>query len=367
MSKKIQQGYTLIELLLVVAIISLIASLSIKAIRDKALSERINIASLNIQHVLEAAMAYNVAIGTWPEENVNDCSRPSINDNFVNDYLPNQNFQSNYGTPFCWSGNDSSGKPLAPRFWVAMLVPNGDSSTAKRIASRLPNAIITSDLNNITNQCTNTACYVRAEVAQPSQTSNAQSGIYVASQGYCDPEKTLQRNMDGSYTFSRQLGANKRSSYCQRTTLYDQFEDRSGGYASHPSLGQYQIVFQCKPGEQGAVNAIPAFLTMSRNSKGYVDPLYKLIVTPSDGGDCNTDPATGRVSCKETVVVSYNYEGAAPVEIILGCRSEYAALNLCQCEAFGCEDKPGDVGLAYSAICMIPNRSMMRSSQKHFW
>ena len=154
-NRRKQDGYTLIELLLVVTVIALIAALGVKTYRDKAASDRINIASLNIQHVLEAGMSYNVANqGLWPKNNWNPCnpSASAQDKDFVNTYLPNESNQSNFGSPLCWNGDDPGGDPKlaqqGKRFWVALNVGSDATAatTAQRIAARLPNAIITNEM-----------------------------------------------------------------------------------------------------------------------------------------------------------------------------------------------------------------------------
>lgn len=201
---KKHSGYTLIELLLVVAVIALIAALGVKTYRDKAQSDRINLAALGMQHVLESAMAYNVANkGHWPTQNwnSNDCLISNVaSDPFVQTYLPNQNYQSNFGTHYCWSGNDQNNEPTAPLFWVAMPVPATDAPEAtdfaKRIAARLPNAIITDNpsvSSTGSNYCNNNPCYVKAAVAVPSLTTN-NNGFLLVGMGYCMPQDPNNSN-----------------------------------------------------------------------------------------------------------------------------------------------------------------------------
>ncbi len=272
-SMKKHSGYTLIELMLVVAVIALIAALGVKTYRDKAQSDRINMAALGMQHVLESAMAYNVANkGHWPKENWNskDCLiSNAADDPFVQTYLPNQNYQSNFGTHYCWSGNNQNNEPTAPLFWAAMPVPGSDAPEAtdfaKRIAARLPNAIITdnpSAASTGANYCNNNPCYVKAAVAIPSQTSNNNSGFLLVGMGYCMPQDPNNNN----YVSDPLLGPHfPPIAGIPGGVQCTQLAGNANGQTDEQRRAQYVVNFACNnESDSPYVYALPSFLTTSR-------------------------------------------------------------------------------------------------------
>lgn len=408
-NRRKQNGYTLIELLLVVTVIAVIAALGVKTYRDKAESDRINIAALNIQHVLESAMSYNVAnSGKWPENNWNPCSAGAAvqDQNFLKDYLPNESNQSNFGSPLCWSGddpNDPSKPQKGPRFWVALNVGSDDTAikTAQRIAARLPNAIIAPDpsveQSTTQNSCTaGAACYVKAVVSVPSASTTA-AQLTLAGAGNCDPSISSQGG-DAAQQPGSGTGV-----FCKRTTLYDQFSGTSatvsGGDASLDSLWQYEIDFQCKPTETPNVYVTPNFVRMDRFSgqvKGKTvyttpDPMYELSGAPQLNPYADATHPTppyyvdyrtycpaipnpdGTVQCKVTMVATYNYENNTPL-VAVGCTSHMQDEHICTCMTVGsdgsggCADRPGTVGASYIAVCNPAQTGLAAGSpNKNYW
>lgn len=375
-----QNGYTLIELLLVVTVIALIAALGVKMYRDKAESDRINIAALNIQHVLESGLSYNVTnSGLWPKDN-SSCSASPADSEFVKNYLPNESNQSNFGSPLCWSGDDATfGPQLAKRFWVALNVGSDDAAAniAKRIASRLPNAIITSDpttesSGNPTNNCdTGKACYVKAVVAIPSASSANKN--YLAGAGYCDPSITATQVMQGKTIGANQAGT---GAVCRRTMLTDQFGSKAAGFPNDLSLSQYEIEFQCKPNEAGSLYVTPNFTEMDRfqpsQPNKLVDPLIQLSVAPYNSGEgCNDPDVSGNVTCRVSIKATFGPgNGSSPADV--GCTTDYQKQKICQCQpsqtttpyqgvCVAATDNPkglGGIGASYIAMCGVTKTSI---------
>lgn len=180
------QGLTLLEVLLVIALLSIMAAFAIKFVRQRAVTARIDTTSVEMQHVLQAALAYNVDNNKWPDANsalpvCNPAGNANLT-NFLDNYLPNGNYTSRYGDDYCWSEAGATHR----LFWVALKAPGNNAQMAARIASHLPNAITTSDPKNTTVNppaCTAASCYVRAEVAQPG-TNNVQ-GMMLIAHGIC--------------------------------------------------------------------------------------------------------------------------------------------------------------------------------------
>lgn len=209
---KKQNGFTLIEMMLVIAVVAIMAALGVMAYRRHAVTTRIDKTAIEMQHVLEAALAYNVdQNGKWPEKRFDAaCSttKPEPNSNdFIQNYISNQDVHSSYGSYFCWSPVDDN--QSANLFWVALKIPHNDTALGNRIAARLPNAILTSNPEK-TDQvaCSGSDCYVRAEVVQPAATSNNVSGSgMVVATGDC-PSHNDETN------------SNHESSTCTRNNSY---------------------------------------------------------------------------------------------------------------------------------------------------
>ena len=208
---KDNKGYTLVELLLVIAIISIIASLSIMSYRRYYREQRSERVAIEMQHVLEAALAYNVDYNAWPNaNNVTPNCMPADpgHDVFIKNYLPNarpNSYTNSLGGNYCWSEVKSADEQIQGRahlFWLAVKVPKGEYSMAARISAKLPNAIMTSDpLNDSSHPPACIAeggdCYVRTEVVQPSQTSAAQASTSVVAVGDCKSRQTVDNEMGG--------------------------------------------------------------------------------------------------------------------------------------------------------------------------
>jgi prepilin-type N-terminal cleavage/methylation domain-containing protein len=387
-----QSGYTLIELLLVVAVLSLIAALGVKTYRDKSESDRVNIAALNLQHVLESGIAYNAANkGLWPKNNWNPCNStapnntPPQDDNFVKNYLPNESNQSNFGVPVCWSGdgdsNDVSKKQKANRFWAAVTTGTDTNAInlAKRIAARLPNAIITNDPNKESSTPTNTCdgtnpCFVKAVVAMPAG-SGGNAPTYVAGMGYCDGSVNAGIDQQGWDNNVK----------CIRTTLGDQFGTKAGNFASNNSLGQYAIKFSCNTNETPSVYITPNYLQMERSST-QTSPMYEIKVASHQDADGNTvyadcDPLTadGQAKCVITLKATFGAIAESGKNWItdVGCTDDYDALGLCLCprDANGnsnCKGggtvRPGYVGASYTAVCSSEaSKTMAANRTRYFW
>lgn len=274
---KKNSGYTLIELLLVVAVIAMIAALGVKTYRDKAQSDRINLAALGMQHVLESAMSYNVANkGNWPDQNwkTGDCVVSNAADNpFIQTYLPNQSYQSNFGSHYCWSGNAQDNTPTAPLFWVAMPVPGSDApeatDLAKRIAARLPNAIITDNpsiSSTGADYCNNNPCYVKAAVAIPSQTTNNNNPFLLVGMGYCMPHDPTKND----YTTDPDIGPHFPAiSGIPGGVQCMQLAGDYNGQTDEQRRAQYVVNFSCSnPNSTAYVYAQPNFLTTPRYNPG---------------------------------------------------------------------------------------------------
>lgn len=121
-------GFTLIEILFVIALIGVITAFSLSAYQKKAENTKIDKTALQIQQLLQAGTAYYNDNGCWPNDENPSC--PASN---FGDYLPfgTTSIDNPWGQPYNY--RPTSTKNL---FEVTTVAPN--TAIAKRIISRLP-------------------------------------------------------------------------------------------------------------------------------------------------------------------------------------------------------------------------------------
>lgn len=275
------KGYTLIELLFVIAIIAMIASVAIIALRNKAQDLRINKAAAQIQQVLTAGLSYYVDNNKWPENHSDGscATQASSEQSFIQNYLPNETETNLFGTYYCWGASTSKKK-----FWVAVQLPQQNDSTktaefGKRIVARLPNAVITSTLTSggaAENTCTNNTCYVHAEVGEPGYgSSGAKSSADVAAAGDCYPSG-----------FSGPKQKNE-GNECVNTVNSD--------------TEQYRVTFPaCSSNQTPRVSAAPNFLQMPEKNpriKNFAAFEQTCTSTPDQNGNENCDITVKVTEC----------------------------------------------------------------------
>lgn len=227
---KLLRAFTLMEMLLVVAVLAVMASVAVYAIRQQTESQRERLVAQELQQVAAAAIAYRVDEKAWPAEYV--CSNtggPSAGaQTFINNYVPNANIVSRLGYHFCWgwdNGNPSNGgdppAPVAPtaqsqRFYVALEVPH---NMATAILSDVPNARYVENPDDHTLEratplpCPNdaTTCYVRMSIPTPGPSIEGGSGGQpIAGGGTCDSSSlTAIRSTVGDATCSASQGVSQ--------------------------------------------------------------------------------------------------------------------------------------------------------------
>lgn len=386
-NRNTEKGYTLLELTLVLAIIAVIATFALKLYRDAAESNRVNKVSLEMQHIMEAALAYNVANNFWPVDNVYgtnpDCTTPR-DTTFVNTYLPNQTNSSSYGIAFCWSGaNDGTGTsqnptPNYPKFWIALKLPGGYIKTAQQVAGMLPNAIATADVPQAfvakTNPpslantpCTDTtkSCYIRAEVPLPGVAENGNGNLQVKAVGNCMPhnpqDHTAGRTCVGSVChFTPQAGVPS-SVICQQMT--SAVPDTPGNTTDTEAKSRltYQVLFSCPGNLQPALIVTPNFLTMPRyystdlnadNGK-YDLPVYQLQLDRWPVSSTDLYGNTVKVTCTTSqceFVMGGTIGGRTPGAPGVGKLITHYGSGP-KPVGDGWPENPGALGASYIAIC----------------
>lgn len=131
-----RHAYTLIEMMLVIALVAVLATLGISAYQKTTEQSKIDKSALQIQQLLQAGMAYYVDYGCWPafDPNNNLCKQTPPPD--FNPFIPIAGKTSPWGSPYNWGNVDDYGR----LFFVSTFAP--DQLTANRLAAKLPNAYV---------------------------------------------------------------------------------------------------------------------------------------------------------------------------------------------------------------------------------
>lgn len=188
-------GFTLIEMMLVMVVVGLLLMMSIRFLQQQALSTRIDRTSTQMQQIVNAGMAYYVANGFWPAK-LADLQGP---------YLPSQNLMSPWGHDYLvGSQSIKTGNPptasTPPLFyaWTTIAAGEQTASIAATIAGNLPMAYTTSAISNTTTPPPNTPlctpdatqCSIVAIVNIPGQNLNNATAVNFAGvyhNGACVP------------------------------------------------------------------------------------------------------------------------------------------------------------------------------------
>lgn len=196
MKKQRMLGVTLIEILLVLVIISTIIYLIVGYLQQRTLQMRTDRASLQMQQILNAGLAYYVANGRWPGsiaclQQQSGCTQR---------YLPN-NLTSPWGQPYTVGNNNSL-------FYVYTPITTGTAASAAAqaamIAGKLPLSYTTRSLSGNPPQqdaCNSTTCYPVGAVNVPAQNLNNATAVNFAGiyhHGGCVPVPNCPRDANGN-------------------------------------------------------------------------------------------------------------------------------------------------------------------------
>lgn len=210
------KGFTLIEVMLVLVIVSIIIWASVGYVQQKALQMRIDRASIQMQQILNAGMAYYVSNGHWPA---------TIGD-LLGTYLPSQMknpWGQDYTTAVYSPPTTPPANPIPPLFYVfaptvQLSAGTGSAAAAANvIAGALPLSYTTTNGGGSSTQpplegapcdVNSSACYVVASVNIPGQElSNARSvnfaGLY--KHGGCIPVPQCPTDSTGVVVMTPQV------------------------------------------------------------------------------------------------------------------------------------------------------------------
>lgn len=137
-----QTGYSLLELMLVIAILAMLATFGLSAYQQKMQNFRIEKTALQMQQWLEASLTYYAKNNVWPGAGSLAGTTELIQDG----YLPPGSDQQN---PFCTTGSacyivepDPTAGSQQVRVSAVLNTLANPTQIAQLIANRLPNAIV---------------------------------------------------------------------------------------------------------------------------------------------------------------------------------------------------------------------------------
>lgn len=183
-TRYIMKGFTLVEMLLVIVIVSAIIYMSIGYMQQKSRQMSIDKASLQMQQILNAGLAYYVSNGSWPgglNTNAGFSCLQGTGAVPCNVQYLTTTFTSPFGVPYgTWVGNGSL-------FYATLQLAYGTATSgiATTIAGRLPMAYVVVDNTQPpgpTNTCgpSNTTCWIFAAVNIPGQNLNNATAVNFA-------------------------------------------------------------------------------------------------------------------------------------------------------------------------------------------
>ena len=200
---KTRSGFTLIEMLLVMAVISMVLVLGIGYMQQQTQTLRVEKTSLQMQQILNAGLAYYVVYGKWPADVATLQS---------NDFLPkNITLRNPWGQPYAIMAGPNVTGPTGPSMASLLYVYTNVVGAAKTgtafaaastISGKLPLSFTTTAAPSAgpspvypdpTKACTpaTTTCYIAAAVNIPGQNLNNASAMNFAgvyNHGGCVPE-----------------------------------------------------------------------------------------------------------------------------------------------------------------------------------
>jgi prepilin-type N-terminal cleavage/methylation domain-containing protein len=172
--KKNMQGLSLIEMLLVLAIVSVLIYMGVGYYQQAFLAARINRTSIQMQQILNAGLAYYVANGKWPS--MAELTDPK------HAYLPTAVISPWIGASFLVASSGTSAMPNLFSVYIQIPSQRGAAAIAASIAGKLPLAYTTNVGGSGSsppppptkpNPCTPTqACYVVTNVNIPGEDLN---------------------------------------------------------------------------------------------------------------------------------------------------------------------------------------------------
>ncbi len=196
-SKYIEQGFTLIEMMLVAAIISAFIFMGIGYTQQRTRALQMDRTSAQMQQILNAGLSYYVNNGSWPA---------SVTTLQTAGYLPSTGVTSPFGTSYSVSNTTSV-------FTATVSLPAGyahGSAIAQMIAGKLPFGVSTTSTPSPTpgNPSPSSTSSISASVNIPAQNLNnvgnvSYTGVYHS--GACVPVPTCPSTSASGTTITPEI------------------------------------------------------------------------------------------------------------------------------------------------------------------
>lgn len=209
-----QNGFTLIEMLLVLVIVSSFIYMGMTYFQQQTVSSRINRAAAQVQQILSAGASYYLANGQWPSSL--DCLLGNGGSGCVGNvpYLATSQMKTPWAGQYSVVSITTTGASAAKPglLYVYFTVPSMSTTTApgiaNTIAGKLPIAY-TSNLSNGLNGglpsnagvCTEASCYVVSSINVPGMSLNTANAVNFANiyhSGSCVPVPNCPIDANGN-------------------------------------------------------------------------------------------------------------------------------------------------------------------------
>src|SRR5579883_142971 len=204
-------GFTLVEMMLVLVIVSILIVMGINYTQQQVLTSKIDKTVADMQQILNGALAYYVANGTWPCATATASSPNSCPINYPTTFMPTGTLTTNpWGTAL--TSPVASGYIISDSvstFYVMVQLPTNMSNlsaVAQIIAGKLPVSYLASDFGpmpptQISGCTTGKPCYVVSSVNIPAQNLNNAGNVTYAGlyhSGACVPQPSCPVDQQGN-------------------------------------------------------------------------------------------------------------------------------------------------------------------------
>jgi prepilin-type N-terminal cleavage/methylation domain-containing protein len=185
--KQNRQGFTLIEMLLVMVVVSMLIVMGMNYYQQKVQEMRVDKATAQLQQILNAGLSYYVANGTWPTDLA--CLQGTGGGTCTQAYLP-ATLKSPWGTDYVALATTTNFYAYTSVTAASNATAN---STAMTIAGRLPLGYVANAVTATpptAAACSGNTCYVVSSVNIPGQNLNNATAVNFAGlyhHGACVP------------------------------------------------------------------------------------------------------------------------------------------------------------------------------------
>lgn len=202
----LNKGFTLIEMLLVLAVVSSLIYMAIGFQQQQIIENRISRSSVQMQQILVAAASYYVLCNSWPSDIATLQTQGSIT--CGNSTLTSTGFLPTGAIKSPWGGVAYGVTSTVKNFYVYATITASRNTLANGYATmilgRLPIAYTANSVAATPPDkaaCTGTTCYVVAQIGIPPQNINKATGLNFAGvyrHGGCVPVPQCKVDVTGT-------------------------------------------------------------------------------------------------------------------------------------------------------------------------